>query len=237
VKQVPRPTVLVQTLAAVQLFRELDAAKRLAVEQRCLWRRWAPGEHILDREAPTNDVYFVVHGRARIVEYSLSGKREVVLDDILAGGFFGELSAIDGEPRSASVVAVDETLTACLTGPAFLDLLFEHREVGLALMCRLTEMVRGSTQRIVELSTRDAQNRVYAELLRLAKTGGGLPPNTAVITPVPVHSEIAAKVSTTRETVARAMSDLAHKSLVRKSEKGLLILDVEQLTSLIAKAS
>ena len=236
-KTAPRSTVLVQTLAGVPLFRELEAMKRASVEQRCAWRRWAPGEHILDREAPSNDVYFVVHGRARIVEYSLSGKREVVLDDVLPGGFFGELAAIDGEPRSASVVAVEETLTASLGSTAFVDLLFEYRELGHALMCRLTEMVRSSTQRIVELSTRDAQNRVYAELLRLAKTGKGLEPNTALINPVPVHSDIAAKVSTTRETVARAMSDLAHKSLVRKTDRGLLILDVEQLTELLAKAS
>ena len=236
-KTAPRSTVLVQTLAGVPLFREIEAMKRASVEQRCAWRRWAPGEHILDREAPSNDVYFVVHGRARIVEYSLSGKREVVLDDVLPGGFFGELAAIDGEPRSASVVAVEETLTASLGSTAFVDLLFEYRELGHALMCRLTEMVRSSTQRIVELSTRDAQNRVYAELLRLAKTGKGLEPNTALINPVPVHSDIAAKVSTTRETVARAMSDLAHKSLVRKTDRGLLILDVEQLTELLAKAS
>lgn len=236
-KTAPRSTVLVQTLAGVQLFRDLEAQRRLAIEQRCAWRRWSPGEHILDREAGSNDVYFVVHGRARIVEYSLTGKREVVLDDIIAGGTFGELAAIDGEPRSASVVAVEETLTACLSGGAFVDLLFEHREIGLTLMCRLTEMVRGSTQRIVELSTRDAQNRVYAELLRLAKTGGGLDPNTALIHPVPVHSDIAAKVSTTRETVARAMSDLAHKNLLRKTDKGLLILDLDQLTGLLAKAS
>jgi CRP-like cAMP-binding protein len=232
-----RSTVLVQTLSGVQLFRELEASKRLAIEQRCAWRRWSPGEHILDREAPTNDVYFVVHGRARIVEYSISGKREVVLDDILPGGFFGELAAIDGEPRSASVVAVEETLTASLSSTAFVELLFDYRELGLALMCRLTEMVRSSTQRIVELSTRDAQNRVYAELLRLAKTGGGLEPNTALIHPVPVHSDIAAKVSTTRETVARAMSDLAHRNLIRKTEKGLLILDLDQLTALLAKAA
>jgi CRP/FNR family transcriptional regulator, cyclic AMP receptor protein len=229
--------VLVQTLAGVQLFRELDATRRRSVEQRCAWRRWSAGEHILDREAASNDVYFIVHGRVRVIEYSLSGKREVVLDDILPGGFFGELAAIDGEPRSANIVAVEETLTASLSAAAFADLLFEHREVGLALMCRLTEMVRASTQRIVELSTRDAQNRVYAELLRLAKTGGGLEPNTAIIQPVPVHSDIAARISTTRETVARAMSDLAHRNLVRKTGRGLLILDVEQLTSLLAKAS
>src|SRR5690606_30836455 len=164
-----RSPILIQTLAGVQLFRAREASKRLAVEQRCAWRRWAAGALILALEAPSNDVYFVVHGRARILEYSLSGKREVVLDDILAGGFFGELSAIDGEPRSASVVAMEETLTASLSGAAFVDLLFEYRELGFALMCRLTEMVRSSTQRIVELSTRDAQNRVYAELLRLAK--------------------------------------------------------------------
>jgi CRP/FNR family transcriptional regulator, cyclic AMP receptor protein len=235
--RVARPSVMVQSLGGIQLFRELEPARRANIEQRCAWRRWSPGEHIIDRESDSSDVYFVVHGRARVVEYSPSGKREVVLDDILPGGWFGELSAIDGEPRSANIVAVEDTLTASLSARGFVDLIFEEREVGMALLCRLTEMVRTSTERIVELSTKDAQNRVYAELLRQAKTGGGMQPNTALIHPVPVHSEIAAKVSTTRETVARVMSDLAHKNLVRRSEKGLVILNVEQLTELLARAS
>ena len=235
--RVARPAMMVQSLGGIQLFRDLDPMRRGNIEQRCAWRRWSPGEHIIDRESESNDVYFLIHGRARVVEYSPSGKREVILDDILPGGWFGELSAIDGEPRSASIVAVEDTLTASLSSKSFLDLIFEEREIGMALLCRLTEMVRASTERIVELSTKDAQNRVYAELLRQAKTGGGLQPNTALINPVPVHSDIAAKVSTTRETVARVMSDLAHKNLVRRSDKGLVLLDVEQLTGLLARAS
>ena len=229
------PVVMVQSLAGVELFRALDAATRLRIEQRCAWRHWTEGDHIFDREAPTNEVYFVVAGRARVVEYSITGKREVVLDDVLPGGFVGELAAIDGEPRSATIVAAEDTLTASLHPSAFLDLIFEHREVGMALLCRLTEMVRTSTQRIVELSMRDAQNRVYAELLRQARTGGALPPNTAIIHPAPVHSMLAAKVSTTRETVARVMSDLAHRNIVKRSDKGLVITDLSGLTGLLAE--
>jgi CRP/FNR family cyclic AMP-dependent transcriptional regulator len=230
-----RPVVMVQTLAGVELFRGLEPGVRMQIEQRCAWRHWAAGDHIIDRESPSNEVYFIVSGRARVVEFSITGKREVVLDDVLPGGFLGELAAIDGEPRSATIVAAEDTLTASLHPNTFLDLVFEHRAVGMALLCRLTEMVRGATQRIVELSMRDAQNRVYAELLRQARTGGTLAPNTAIINPVPIHSVLAARVSTTRETVARVMSDLTHKNLVKKSEKGLLITDLNGLTGLLAE--
>ena len=222
-------------LSGITLLQSLDPAALHALERRCSWRRWAAGEQIIDRENDTNDVYFIVRGRARVVDYSMSGHREVVFDEIAAGGFFGELAAIDGEPRSANIVAVQETVTASLSAAAFIDILFEHRELGLALMRRLTEMIRQSTVRIMDLSTLGANNRIYAELLRLAKTGGGLPRNQAVIHPIPVHSDIAARVSTTRETVARVLSELTHRGLLRRDHDSLMILDLEAFTQLVRR--
>jgi CRP/FNR family cyclic AMP-dependent transcriptional regulator len=226
---------LPRSLAGVDLIACLDEPSRHAIERRCAWRRWAPGEQIIDRETQSNDVYFVVAGRARVIDYDESGRREVIFDEIGPGGYFGELAAIDGEPRSANIVAAGETVTALLSGEAFIETLFQHREVGLAFMRRMSEMIRQSTTRIMDLSTLGAHNRIYAELLRQARTGGGRPPNTAIIHPVPVHSDIAARVSTTRETVARVLSELAHKDLLQREHDSLIILDLERLTELARK--
>jgi CRP/FNR family transcriptional regulator, cyclic AMP receptor protein len=224
-----------RTLAGIELLRSLTPQQLQAVERRCAWRKWRPGEQIIDRETMSDDIYFIVRGRARVVDYSTSGNREVVFDELRDGAYFGELAAIDGEPRSANIVATEETLTASMGGDEFISLLFDHREMGLTFMRRLAEMVRNSTGRIMDLSTLGAHNRIYAELLRLARMAGAGRPNQAVIHPIPVHSDIAARVSTTRETVARVLSDLTHRNLLRREEDSLLILDLAQITTMVTK--
>jgi CRP-like cAMP-binding protein len=227
---------LPRSLAGIDLIACLDESARHALERRCVWRRWADGEQIIDRETQSSDVYFVVSGRVRVIDYDDSGRREIIFDEIGPGGFFGELAAIDGEPRSANIVATEDTVTALLSADAFIEMLFQHREVGLAFMRRLSEMIRQSTARIMDLSTLDAHNRIYSEMLRQARTGGGRPPNTAIIHPVPVHSDIAARVSTTRETVARVLSELTHKGLLQREHDSLVILDLEQLIDLARRS-
>jgi len=227
---------LPRSLAGIDLIACLDEPARHALERRCLWRRWAAGEQIIDRETQSSDVYFVVSGRVRVIDYDDSGRREIIFDEIGPGGYFGELAAIDGEPRSANIVATEETVTALLSAEAFIEMLFQHRDVGLAFMRRLSEMIRQSTARIMDLSTLDAHNRIYSEMLRQARTGGGRPPNTAIIHPVPVHSDIAARVSTTRETVARVLSELTHKGLLQREHDSLVILDLGQLIDLARRS-
>jgi CRP/FNR family cyclic AMP-dependent transcriptional regulator len=85
----------------------------------------------------------------------------------------------------------------------------------------------------MELCGLDAQSRICADLLRLARTGGGLPANVAVIRPIPVHNDIAARVSTTRETVARVLGDLARRQIVQREPDALMVTDVHALTKMI----
>ena len=229
------PAEATKSLAGIELLGSLDPASLQQLERRCTWHRWHAGEQIIDRESSTNDVYFVVKGLARVIDYSQTGHREIVFDDLGPGGFFGELAAIDGEPRSLNVVAEAETLTASLDAETFINLLLEHPKVGLVLMRRLSEMIRQATSRIMDLSTLGAHNRIYAELLRLAKTGGGAKPNTASISPMPVHADIASRVSTTRETVARVLSELAHRELVHREGDNLVINDLEQLNHMVER--
>ncbi len=174
----------------------------------------------------------MLSGKVRIVIYSMSG-RELTLDDLNEGAFFGELSAIDGNPRSASVMALTDTVIAALSAEHFRRLLVEQSEFTFLVMNRLAAMVRASTDRIIDLSTLGANNRVHAELLRQARVAGADAEGVATLKPIPVHGDIAARVSTTRETVARVLNDLARQGLVKRERDALLVLDVDELQHMV----
>ncbi|HYD29895.1 MAG TPA: Crp/Fnr family transcriptional regulator [Azospirillaceae bacterium] len=221
----------ISSLDPIELLKPLTPVERAALARQCRFRRYRTEEQITDHLGEGRDICFVVLGRVRVVNHSLSGK-EVSFDDVPAGGFFGELSAIDGGRRSASVVAVADSLIAFLGPRAFQELLTRHPELAWQVMKRLAAVVRAATARIMDLSTLAANNRVQAELLRLAKPGmkGN---STAVIAPVPAHSDIAARVSTTRETVARVLSDLARDGIVKRRADTLVIRDVGALERMV----
>lgn len=223
----PRPG----SLQNIDILSDLSAEDIARLDDRCSWRVVGKQEVIIDRQSDSRDVYFVVSGRVRIVNYSLSG-REVTFDDLLTGDHFGELSALDSQPRSANVLALENTTLATMSHETFRNLLLEHPEVAVRIMVHMAHIIRTATERIMDLSTLGANNRVHAELLRLAKPGSD-EDDTAVIKPIPIHGDIASRVSTTRETVARVLSDLSKSGLVKRKNDRLLVLDVEQLTDMV----
>jgi len=219
------------SLANIDILSELRAEDIARLDERCNWRVVPKQEVIIDRQAESRDVYFVVSGRVRIVNYSLSG-REVTFDDLKAGEHFGELSALDSQPRSANVLALENTTVATMSHETFRALLIEHPEVALRIMGRMAHIIRTSTERIMDLSTLGANNRVHAELLRLAQPCDE-DDNSAMIKPIPIHGDIASRVSTTRETVARVLSDLSRSGLVKRENDRLIVLNMEQLSDMV----
>jgi CRP/FNR family transcriptional regulator, cyclic AMP receptor protein len=226
----------VQSVAGIGLLKPLTPPERQALERRCRWRSFSEGEQIIDRETQSEDVFFVISGTARVVNYSPGG-REVSYDDIGPGGLFGELAALDSRPRSASVVAKTDMATASVSAVAFRELLLEHPPIAMALLRRLAEVVRESTDRIMDLSTLGAHNRIFAELLRQARDSDPKAfeqqANQARIRPVPHHVDIASRVSTARETVARVLSDLSKNGVVGRERDALVLLDVGRLAKMV----
>jgi CRP-like cAMP-binding protein len=221
-----------RSLDRIPVLGALPDAVRRELEKRCAWKEYKPDEQIIDRESESRDVYFVVGGIVRIVNYSYSG-REVSYDDIRAGGMFGEISAIDGKPRSASVVALRRTLVAALSPEIFKKMMREHPDFAVAVIERLAAIIRISNDRIMDLSTLGAYTRVYAEILRLARTLAKEDADSAAIDPLPVHSDLAARCGTTRETVARAISDLIKKGIAEKQGSGINIKDLWGLKDIV----
>ena len=219
------------SLGGISLLSDLPEKALVEISKRCSWRKFSTGEQILDRHSDSCDLYFIVEGRARVVIYSFSG-RDVTFDDREAGDYFGELAALDGEPRSANVVALEETVVAILSQDGFLQMLMTYPQVTVRILKNLAKIVRISTDRIMDLSTLGANNRVHAELLRLAASNVD-DDNMARISPIPIHGDIASRVSTTRETVARVFSDLTREMILQRDPDALVILDVERLTDIV----
>jgi CRP/FNR family transcriptional regulator, cyclic AMP receptor protein len=218
-------------LAGVGVLRGVPAAALATLAQRCCWRRYKPKQEIVGYREDDRDVYFIVEGTARVTIYSFSG-REVAFRDLHAGDSFGEVAAIDGGPRSASVVALTEVLIARLAPAAFWELLRAHPSVAEATLKRLAGLIRRLSDRVVEFSTLGVSNRIHAELLRLARSHrseGG----RAVIAPAPTHAEIASRVSTHREAVSRELSELARAGLIERRNGTLLIRDLERLARMV----
>lgn len=218
-------------LSKIKLFSGLSDDELDDIERRCRWHSYPSQEQIIDRQSDDRDIYFIVQGSVRVLNYSFSG-REIAFDDIQAGSIFGELAALDGEPRSANVVTVAPTEAATMSPSAFQDVMKEYPSVAVRLMQRMAQVIRVSTDRIMDLSTLGANNRVYAEILRLAHENE-TDEDTAVISPVPIHGDIASRVSTTRETVARVLSDLSKKGLVTREGNKLIVNDILQLREMV----
>ena len=190
---------------------------------------------IVSHNEQTTDVFFIVSGKVRVTIYSNSG-RDVTYRVQGAGQMFGELSAIDDEPRSAHVLALEESLVASMTAEAFWAALKDYPPVAEAALKRLATLVRQLSDRVFEFSTLAVKNRIHAELLRLGRDGepNG---NASSITPAPTHADVASRISTHREAVTRELNELTRAGLIERNEGALVIQDMTQLAHMVEKGS
>src|SRR5262245_18670824 len=158
----------VERLRAIEGFAELAAEHLADIAAACSWRSYERGELVVGQEESSTSVYLIVQGGVRTAFYAEDGT-EVGFRDLRAGQTFGEIAAIDGRPRSASVTATTRCLLASLPADSFRRLLRAHPELAEIVLRRLAALVRALSDRVVEFSTLAVTNRIQAELLRLAR--------------------------------------------------------------------
>ncbi len=184
------------------------------------------GATVFAQHDEVRDVFIVLHGHLRITAYSQAG-REIVFHDLQPGDMVGELSAIDGAPRGATLVAVSQAELGCIESGSFNRLLQQEPAFALFVIRRLTRLVRSLNRRIYLLAA-PVPNRVSSELLRLAERHRR-PDNTARLAPAPKHVDIANRVNTHREAVSRALADLERQAIIRRSRTELFVHDLAAL--------
>lgn len=201
------------------------------VARACKWQEFEAGEQLVQYQDPSTDVFFLTAGKLRVIVYSLEGKT-VQFTDLKPGVMFGEIAAIDRAARSAGVEAIESSTVASLTADQFEELLLREPRVAVVTLKHVAAEVRRLSERVVEFSTLVVQNRIQAELLRLAadaaEDGAG-----ALLSPAPSLADIAERISTHREAVSRELSRLASMGLIRREGANLRIVDVERVAKLV----
>ncbi|MEQ8234653.1 MAG: Crp/Fnr family transcriptional regulator [Gammaproteobacteria bacterium] len=227
-----RPAITADSLGAVDLFRGLPVTERQAIAARLTAARHPAGRVIVGQDDARNDVYFILSGSVRAAFHGASG-RDVQFRDQHAGEMFGELSAIDGRPRSAEVSALTEVFLAVASARDFLAIASGHPQVAQRLFTQLADRVRALSDRVVEFSTLGVSNRIHGELLRLAREHG-IAGNAALIRPAPTHADIASRVSTHREAVTREIAALDRAGILARGRGQIAVRDVARLEALVA---
>jgi CRP-like cAMP-binding protein len=196
------------------------------------WLDALPGQELVGFDDPTSDLFFVATGQVRITVRT-EGGQELILEDIAAGGFFGEMAAIDGAPRSAAVTALNRSQLARLPASDFLSLAAEAPELSLRLMRILVARLRQMNERMLDLTTLDIRHRLYAELLRLAIPAAD---GTRTISPPPVQHILANRIGSRREPVSREIASLCRAGLLRRTRGALILSLPDALEERIAVA-
>ena len=217
-------------LDGIELLKGLEPESLHKLESQCRWRRYDAHEKIIDRFNEDKDVFFVITGSVQILNFSHSG-REIAFARVRGGGYFGELAAIDGKPRSAAVIALEDSLLAALKPKYFTKLFLDKPLIAMRIIERMARIIRRCDDRIMDLSTLGAVQRFYLELLRLAKLDAATSAQW-IIYPIPTQATIASRASTSRETIARAMGQLSNIGIVERKNKTLYIRDKARLEKL-----
>jgi CRP/FNR family cyclic AMP-dependent transcriptional regulator len=173
---------------------------------------------IVTESDTTDTIYVMLAGKARVYVSDEKG-REVVLNHVGPGEYFGEIT-IDGGPRSASVMALEDCRCALIRAAELTA--FIERSPGFALhvVKKLAHRVRELTENVRSLALMDVYGRVARLLLELAEEKDG----QLVIAEPLTHKEIGSRIGASREMISRIFSDLSDGGYLRKEEGRLVIL-------------
>ena len=196
-----------EILRQVPLFAELDTEALALLASRLRRRKLPGGTPVVYKGDPSGALYLIASGRVKVHQASTSGD-EVILDVKGPGDFFGEMSLLDGQPRSADVSTLEASELLLLEGDALRETIHQQPAVAWTLLRLLSQRLREQNEQAEMLMTRDVAGRVADRLLRLGKSQGTLQPDgkSIQLDVRLTQSDIASLVGATRERVSRALS-------------------------------
>mgnify|MGYP002631658516 FL=1 len=214
----------IKFLQSVSFFWNLTEEELGYISEKMVSKHYDAGQMILLEGSEGEQCFFVMEGSVKITRLSKKG-REVILAILSDGDFFGEMSLLDGEFRSANVVALDDTEVLTLNRNDFLLVLKIYPQIAIRLLKEMATRLRKSDRQISSLSSSDAEKRIAMCILRIADEKGVIKKGQVSIPKIPIQQDIANMSGTSRETVSRALKLLVKEGFVQRNGKELIIYD------------
>jgi CRP/FNR family transcriptional regulator, cyclic AMP receptor protein len=215
--------------AGVPLFSCLSSMDRSAICRIMIPRKFSTNEVIVHEDDDEGQTFFaIVSGRVHVAVITSEGK-SAILATLKPGDFFGEMAILDGEPRSASVIASEPCVLLMLYRRMFMDILQRYPKITIRILVEMSKRIRRANKHINTLSLMSVYGRVADVLLQLARDQGQRAGSMIIVSNRPTHQQIADMAGTSRETVSRIMSQLQRKHYLAAEGKKLVILNEEKL--------
>lgn len=176
---------------------------------------------VFSQEDTGSSLFIIKEGKVRVVLYGVDG-REITISWYGPGDFFGEMSLLDGRPRSASVVVQEDATLLSLDREPFLGFLRKHPSAGISIVVELTRRLRHATDIIGDLALLDVYGRVAHVLKELGvkgvRTFDGIRLSGRI-----TRREIASLAGTSRETVSRVLGEFERRGMIKTSGRSITL--------------
>jgi CRP/FNR family transcriptional regulator/CRP/FNR family cyclic AMP-dependent transcriptional regulator len=220
----------ISLLKNIPLFASLRNNELANIQAVCIKRSYRKSQPILlEDDSSINTMFIIIRGKVKVSVVGPEG-REAILAILKDGDFFGEISIIDGEPRSATVISVEDSELLLLKREELLEQISQNPRLALSLLIEFSKRLRRADKQISNLALLSVYGRVAGILLQLSEERGERKKDgLIVIENRPTHQEIADMSGTTRETVTRILSKLQKAGAIVIEKKSILIMREEVL--------
>ncbi|MEK7704369.1 MAG: Crp/Fnr family transcriptional regulator [Myxococcota bacterium] len=211
-----------ELLGRVNIFAGLSPAA-LASLGACLKSvHFAKDAVIVGRDDQGDALYIIQSGRVKVVLYGESG-REVILSIFRPGDFFGEMSLLDGQPRSATVMATEDAHMLVLSREDFVAHITSYPGTAINILAEMSLRLRRADEVIGNLALLDVYARVARVLIDLGHREGERADDGVLIRERPTQQDLAAMIGTSRETVSRALSEFQRRGFLSMQGKSIVL--------------
>lgn len=215
-------------LQRTPLFQHLDAEEIARVAGICTEKRIERGRAVFHEADPGGSLYVIVAGSIKILITAEDG-REHILGILGQGDYFGELSLIDREPRSATAIALDTTQMLTIERADFVRLLRESPGISLHIMEELTQRLRRTDKHVETLAFLKAPGRVAKVLLELVEGEYGASDDVIELPGRMTRQELGDMVGLSRETLTRILMSFQKDGLIKIERSRIQITDPKRL--------
>jgi CRP/FNR family cyclic AMP-dependent transcriptional regulator len=220
----------VEALRSCRLFAGTSRESLTGISRTLRARKFRRGEVLFHEGDPGDSLFIVASGSVKVVVPSDQGD-EAILATLGPGDSLGELSLLDGVPRSASAIAIEPVEALMLPREQFLSLLATDASLRAAVLGHLAAELRRLTTHVADLHFLDLTGRLAARLARLAEGRGERRPDGSVRLDAPTQGDLASMVGATRQSVNKLLGEFAQEGLIRLEGDGIVIPDMEALAA------
>jgi CRP/FNR family transcriptional regulator/CRP/FNR family cyclic AMP-dependent transcriptional regulator len=221
-------------LSQTTLFADMNEAQLRVIARYIVPRTFKQGEIIFHEGDPGRFLYLVKSGQVRIFINGLVGSETSVILFGKPGDIFGELAVIDGLTRSASAVALGETVLYTMSRENFRDQMRHHPQLALNFMKVLSQRVRYNTRQMDSLATLDVPQRLARKLLELAQDYGRIESSGVCIDMTLTQTNLASLIGATRESTNKCLREFRKQGWIHLANGRINIIDPDALRAQVS---